>query len=571
MPNAPSELRQSLWGLRPLLQRCAFYAWISGLLGLVSTYYMFEVYDRVVNSRSTTTLLMLTLLALSAYAVMEALEWARSETLRLMGRRWDAALTCRLYQLSCRAAMERPDVPPGQALLDFRSLRDGLMNPAVGALLEVPLALVFLLLLFAFHPLLGWTSLLGAGLQVMITAWNEHRSGTLLHEAGKASVAAQASVAEALRFTQIVSALGMHQAVRHRWEQWQSRLVAQQALASDVAGGFQALSKFLQSFLSSLLLGLSAYLVLQNALPGGGGLMIVASVLGARLLSPLVIVVTQWRAVGQLREAWVRLAALMAALPVLPPAMPLPAPRGHLVAEGVWAAPPGSNVSVVRGVQLSLPPGQCLAVIGLSGAGKSSLARLLVGAWAPGQGKVRIDGADLHTWDKAALGPYLGYLPQEVHLLEGTLAENITRFGAPKALALQQALSLAGLETLVSQWPLGLETPLGREGLRLSAGQRQRVGLARALYGDPVLVVLDEPNAHLDQDGEQILLQAVQSLKARGATVVLMTHRNALLAVADQLLILREGASQAYGPRDEVIRAMQKAAAAAVPTAGVRT
>lgn len=425
------------------------------------------------------------------------------------------------------------------------------------------MSLVFLLLLFAFHPLLGWASLAGAVVQVAITAWNEKRSSAALREAGRASVAAQASVDEALRHTDVVAAMGLQPALLQRWGKWQSRLVAQQAQASDSAGVFQAVSKFLQTLMGSLLLGLSAYLLLLNELPGGGGLMIMASVLGGRVLTPLVQAVTQWRAVVNMREAWRRLSSALASQPLMPPTMPLPAPRGHLSAEGVWALPPGGGLPVLRGVSMSLPPGQCLGVIGPSGSGKTSLARVLVGLWPASQGKVRLDGADLFAWDKAELGPHMGYLPQSVDLLDGSLAQNITRFNEPGSAALREVLALTELDALVNALPQGLDTPLGRDGVRLSAGQRQRVGLARALYGEPALVVLDEPNAHMDEDGERVLMRVLTALKARGATVVLMTHRNALLAASDQLLILRDGVTQAYGPRDEVVRALQKAAAAA--------
>lgn len=555
------ELHQSLTALRTFWGRCVLFSWSLSLLVLASTVYMFEVYDRVVNSRSTSTLVVLTLLVLMVYAMMEALEWARSETLRSMGQRWDAQLTPRLLDVARRARLQRQDVPPGQVLHDFRVLRDGLMNPVVGAVMEAPISLVYLLVLFAFHPLLGWASLVGALVQVGITGWNEKRSSTALREAGRASVAAQASVDEALRHTDVIAAMGLQQALRQRWGQWQSRLVAQQAQASDSAGVFQALSKFVQTLLGSLLLGASAYLLLLNELPGGGGMMIMASVLGGRVLTPLVQAVTQWRAVVQMREAWTRLSTALASQPVLPPAMPLPVPKGHLSAESVWVQPPVGGGAVLRGVTLSLQPGQCLGVIGPSGAGKTSLARVLVGLWPATQGKVRLDGADLFAWDKAELGPHLGYLPQSVDLLEGTLAQNITRFTEePGVAAIRDVLTLAELDALVSALPLGLETPLGRDGVCLSAGQRQRVGLARALYGDPVLVVLDEPNAHLDEEGERVLVRVLAALKARGTTVVLMTHRNALLAAVDQLLILRDAVVQAYGPRDEVIRALQKAA-----------
>lgn len=567
MANSTVELRQSLAVLSPYWWRCLFFSWVVSLLVLASTVYMFEVYDRVVNSRNTTTLLMLTLWVVMVYALMEALDWSRSETFRVMGERWDKQLIPRLLDVARRVRLQREDLPPGQVLNDFRILRDGLMNPVVSAAMEAPISLVFLLVLFTFHPWLGWASLVGALVQVGITFWNEKRNSVVLREAGHAAAAAQASVEEALRHADVIAAMGLEQALRQRWGQWQSRLVKLQAAASDSAGIFQALSKFVQTLLGSLLLGLSAYLLLRNELPGGGGLMILASVLGGRVLTPLVQAVTQWRAVVQMHEAWVRLSAALAGHPALPPSMPLPAPRGHLSVENVWVQAPDGGATLLRGVALSLSPGQCLGVIGPSGAGKTSLARVLVGMWPASQGKVRLDGADLYAWEKTELGPYMGYLPQSVDLLEGSLSQNIARFTEPNGTAMQDVLALTELNELVNALPQGLDTQVGRDGVRLSAGQRQRIGLARALYGEPVLLVLDEPNAHLDEEGERVLLRVLAALKTRGATVVLMTHRSAMLAVTDQLLILRDGATQAYGPRDEVVRALQKAAMAAQPGA----
>lgn len=556
------ELKASLAVVRSYWGRCIAFSWIASLLVLVSTVYMFEVYDRVVNSRSEMTLWMLTVFVLLVYALMELVEWSRNETLRAMGKMWDASITPRLLDVAKRAKLQRHDAQSAQPVSDFRTLRDGLMNPVVGACMEAPMALVILLVLFSFHPLLGWVSLLGALVQVGITAWNEKSSSPALREAGRASASAQASLDEALRYTDVVSSMGLQPALRQRWGYWQTRLLTQQSLASDNAGVLQAASKMVQTLMGSLLLGLSAYLLLRDELPGGGGLMIVASVLGGRLLAPLVMAVTQWRAVVQMREAWHRLAGNLATFPPMPPSMALPAPRGHVTTDGVWALAPGGSLPLLKGVQISLPPGQCLAVLGPSGSGKTTLARVLVGFWPASQGKVRLDGADLFAWDKSELGPFLGYLPQSVDLLDGTLSENVARFAEPDPEALRRALVATGLDVLAREWPLGVETHLGREGVLLSAGQRQRVGLARAIYGDPAFVVLDEPSAHLDQAGESMLMAVISSLQARGASVVVMTHRNALLANVDQLLILRDGVQQAYGPRDDVIRALQKAAMA---------
>lgn len=571
MTSPTHELRDSLALLRPFWGRCLLYAWIGGLLPLASTVYMFEVYDRVVNSRSITTLLMLTLWILGVYAVMEILEWSRRETLRAMGRQWDEHMTPRLHDLSLRSRLRRDTAPPGQALADFRTLRDGLMNPVVGALMEAPVALVFLVVIFAVHPLLGWVSLVVACVQVGLTAWNERSSGAPLREANRASGSAQACATEVLRQTEVTEAMGLQRDLQRRWWEWQSRLLAMQALASERAGRLQAATKFLQTLIGSMLLGLAAYLMLHNDLPGGGGMMIVASVLGGRVLAPLVAAVTQWRAGAQILDAWQRLSAVLQATPPPAAGMPLPPPRGDLSVEQLGVVAPGSSSWVLRGLNWRLPPGQVLAVIGPSGAGKTSLARALVGVWSCAEGTVRLDGADVHAWDKAELGPHLGYLPQEVGLLEGTLAENISRFSDPDGARLQDAIEGAGLASWVASLPQGAETPLGLEGLRLSAGQRQRVGLARALYGSPVLVVLDEPDAHLDDTGEQQLLQVLARLKSRAASAVVITHRTRLVSAADAILILRDGKQQAYGPRDKILAALQQAAAQASAQAGDRS
>jgi ATP-binding cassette subfamily C exporter for protease/lipase len=293
-------------------------------------------------------------------------------------------------------------------------------------------------------------------------------------------------------------------------------------------------------------------------------------ILGGRVLAPLVQSVNQWRTVVNVRDAWERLEGLLATVPVAPESMALPAPRGLLQVETLGASAPGSNTAIIRNVAFQLSPGEVLAVVGPSASGKTTLARLLVGLWPAASGKVRLDGADVFTWDKSELGPYLGYLRQGVELLEGTLAENIARFGEVRPAAVRAAAQAVGLHDFIMSLPLGYESPVGRDGAMFSGGQRQRVALARAIYGDPVLVVLDEPNSSLDDAGDAALSTAILELKARGTTFVIMTHRTSVLAVSDKMLILQDGVMQAFGPRDDVLAALKKAneqAAAAAQTA----
>jgi ATP-binding cassette subfamily C exporter for protease/lipase len=320
------------------------------------------------------------------------------------------------------------------------------------------------------------------------------------------------------------------------------------------------MSKAVQQIMASLLLGLGAWLLLNNMLNGGESMMIIGSVLGGRVLAPLSQLVAQWNSVVNVRGAWSRLESLLAQVPAKPDAMSLPAPKGVLTVESLVAGAPGQQVPIVRGVQFALNRGEVLAVVGPSAAGKTTLARLLVGLWPAMGGKVRLDGVDIFSWDKSELGPYLGYLPQGVELLDGTLAENIARFGEVDMVQVEAAARLVGVHDLIMSLPEAYNSPVGRDGAMLSGGQRQRVGLARALYGKPVFVVLDEPNSSLDEAGDTALANAIATLKQIGTTFVVMTHRTSVLGVADKMLILRDGAQQAFGPRDEVLAALQQKA-----------
>ncbi len=560
-PNQkPSELTEALLALKPYFWRAFGFALMAGLLVLAPTFYMFEVYGRVVDSRSHLTLAMLTLLVLFVFVVMEVLDWARAETMREASERLDQRLASRVFQAIYESNLRRLGPPTIQPMNDCRTVRDFLPQPVLGAAMESPVALVFAFILFAVSPVLGWSAVLGAVVQVTLAWFNERSTSPPLLAANRAAIGAQQYADGSLRNAEVIESMGMLANIHRRWMDRQREFLGLQAEASDKAGAFQAGSKFVQTTMASMLLGLGAWLILEDALPGGPGMMIVGAVLGGRMLAPLVQVVSQWRAVVNLRDAWARLDQLLEKLPPRQPAMPLPPPKGKLAVENLMAAAPGSQLPILKGLAFALQPGEVLAVIGPSASGKTTLARLLVGLWPAASGKVRLDGADVFAWDKNELGPHLGYLPQGVELLEGTLAENIARFGEPSRAKLEAAARAVGLHEFIESLPQGYESPVGRDGAMLSGGQRQRVALARALYGDPVLVVLDEPNSSLDEAGDAALAQAIQALKARGTTFVVMTHRTSVLGVADKMLVLRDGAQQAFGPRDEVLAALSKAA-----------
>jgi ATP-binding cassette subfamily C exporter for protease/lipase len=428
--------------------------------------------------------------------------------------------------------------------------------------MEAPVALLALALSFVISPVLGAATLVGGVLQLGIALLNERATQEPLGRARLASSQATQFAEASIRNAHVVQAMGMQDQLYSRWQALQNNLLIQQAQASDGAGLWSNLSKSLQLVMGSLLLGLGAWLHMNNALNGGAAMMIIGSLVGGRVLAPLSQLVSQWGTVVQVRQSWQQLSMLLASFPEREAAMALPAPDGRLSVETVVAGPPGmlgQAAAVIKGVHFELTPGEVLAVVGPSASGKTSLARLLVGLWPTLSGKVRLSGADVHAWNKTELGPYVGYLPQGVELLEGTVAENIARFGQSSPSKVEAAARLVGLHDLIASLPQGYNTYVGRDGAIFSGGQRQRVGLARALYDRPVFVVLDEPNSSLDEAGDAALSAAIASLKAEGTTFVIMTHRTSVLGVVDKLLILREGMQQAFGPRDEVLAALQSA------------
>ena len=562
-----SELTAALASLRPFFVKAAWLALIASVLLLAPSAYMLEVYDRVVNSRSPLTLLMLTILVLMMYGVLEVLDWARSEVMREAGVALDCKLGPRLFRAMFEANLKRSPGGSLQTLTDLRTLREFLHSPVVAAVMELPVSLLFLVLVFAIHPWLGWLAMVGALVQAALAWLNELSSQPLMSKANRTAMVSQQQVEAMLRNAQVVQAMGLQHNMYRRWHTLQQEFLEQQASASARAGAFQASTKFWQNVISSGLLGLACWLLLRNQLNGGGAMMIVASILGGRVLAPLVQGVSQWQSVVQVIDAWKRIGQLLQTIPVSTPAMPLPAPKGSLQVEGLVATAPGSNVPILKGLSFSLQPGEVLAVVGPSAAGKTTLARMLTGLWPAVNGKVRLDGVDVFTWDKAELGPSVGYLPQGVELIDGTLAENIARFGPVDMQKIEAAARIVGLHEWALQLPQGYGSPVGREGSLLSGGWRQRVGLARALFGRPVFVVLDEPNSSLDEAGDAALMAAMAQLKAMGTTFVVMTHRISMLGVADKILVLREGQAQAFGPRDEVLAALRQAASPQVATA----
>lgn len=545
---------------------------VINLLMLAPALYMLQVYDRVLASGNQMTLLMLTLMILGIFGLMGALEWVRSQVVIRLGTQMDMRLNQRVYDAAFEAQLKGGVQTAGQALNDLTALRQFATGNALFAFFDAPWFPVYLWVIFMFHPWLGLLALGGAVLLVALAWINQHICQAPMTEASQLSISASQQATAHLRNAETIEAMGMLGTLRERWFGQHQAFLAQQNLASEKTAAVSAWSKGVRLALQSLVLGLGAWLAVQGEITPG--MMIAGSILMGRVLSPIDQLIAVWRQWSSARLAYQRLSTLLQANPARAPRMPLPTPKGELTVEQLSACAPGSRRPALSNLGFSLPAGQVLGVIGPSGCGKSTLARLLVGAWSPVAGKVRLDGAELAQWDKEQLGPHIGYLPQDIQLFAGSIAENIARFGALDSDKVLAAAQLAGVHQLILQLPQGYDTQLGEGGAGLSGGQKQRIGLARALYGLPALIVLDEPNANLDEAGEQALLQAIAALKQQRRTLILITHKPNVLSLTDQLMILRDGQLQAFGPTARVLEASQKSktgapAPASRPVSGV--
>jgi ATP-binding cassette subfamily C exporter for protease/lipase len=554
-----NEVLQALFAYRAGFANIGLFTAVINLLMLAPALYMLQVYDRVLASGNEMTLVMLSLMVVGLFVFMGVLEWVRSLVVIRLGTQMDMRLNQRVFAASFEAGLLLGKANAGQALNDLTTLRQFATGNALFAFFDAPWFPLYLVVIFLFSPWLGLFALAGA-LLLMGLAWlNERLTHVPLAEAGQMSMQANQQASANLRNADVIEAMGMLDAMRKRWLDQHQGFLTQQNLASERMAVVSAWSKGVRMTLQSLVLGLGAWLALEQLITPG--MMIAGSILMARVLAPIDQLIGVWRQWASARQAYERLLALLQAQPARSAGMPLPVPKGTLSVEQLSAFAPGTRRQCLSNVGFALAAGQSLGVIGASGSGKSSLARLLVGVALPATGKVRLDGADLQQWDKVQLGPHIGYLPQDVQLFAGSIAQNIARFSDVDAEQVVEAARHAGVHELILRLPAGYDTQLGEGGAGLSGGQRQRIGLARALYGLPALVVLDEPNSNLDEDGERALLTALAELKEQGNTVVLITHKPSLLAGVDNLLVLRAGQMQAFGPTARVTQELQRAAA----------
>ena len=552
-----SEIRKILLSFKSTFWTVGAFSAITNLLMLVPSLYMLQVYDRVLASRNEVTLVMLTVLMLGAYALMAVLELVRSFVLVRVGARFDMQLNKRVYTAAFEQNLKQAGGNAGQSLNDLTTLRQFLTGNALFAFFDAPWFPVYLMVIFFFEPSLGWFALGGTLILVVLAYINERTTKAPLAEANTMAIAASTMATNNLRNAEVIESMGMLPNLIGRWFKTHSKFLGLQADASEKAARIAAITKFVQVSLQSLVLGFGALLVLENKITAG--MMIAASILVGRALAPVQQVIGVWKSWGSTRSALERLERLLEVNPERDAGMALPKPTGALAVENVTAGPPGAKVPVLKGVTFAIAAGDVLGVIGPSGSGKSTLARLLVGVWPSMVGKVRLDGADIYQWNKAELGPHVGYLPQDIELFSGTISENIARFGEVDPEKVVQAAQRAGVHDMILHMPAGYDTKLGDGGAGLSGGQKQRLGLARAMYGDPALLVLDEPNSNLDDVGEQALVRAIMDLRQRGKTIILITHRTTVLGVTGKLLLLRDGAVQAFGPTKDVMAALQDA------------
>lgn len=550
-PTEGSEITWATGRFKATFLSVGLFSMVMNLLLLVPSIYMLQVYDRVLPSRNETTLWMLTALALGMYAVSGLLDFVRSMAVSRVARQIDGLLALRTSEAAFEHHLKQPSAHGTQAFSDLGQVRQFIGGPAFFAFFDAPWLPVYLAVIFLFSPWLGWLAVAGTLMLVLLAVANEWLTAKPLEASHQTALKATQVAAGTMRHAEVVKAMGMLMPLFERWRAFHEASLERQMHATDRANGIGAATRFVRLSLQSLVLGLGALLVLDSAI--SPGMMIAASILVGRALSPVEQVIAVWRQWGTARQAQRRLDALLREAPAQVQRMALPAPKGAVSLERMTVVPPGATEPVLKGITLALQPGEVLGVLGPSGSGKSSLARALAGVWPASDGTVRLDGAELAQYDARQLGAHMGYLPQTVELFEGTVAENIARFSAPDAEKVIKAATLSGVHDLILRLPKGYETPIGDAGAGLSGGQRQRIALARALYGDPSLIVLDEPNAHLDEAGERALVEAVNQLRRIGRTVVLITHRGSTLAVADKLLVLREGQVQMFGPKDELL------------------
>jgi ATP-binding cassette subfamily C protein EexD len=546
-----------------------FFSLFINALMLVPTFYMLQVYGRVVTGGSLTTLAMLTLILTFLLVTMGLLEWVRSRIMVRVSTRLDVLLSRDVYRASFKRALDSGGQDASaQPLSDLTGLRQFMSGNGLFAFFDAPWLPIYVAVLFLFHPWFGWTAIGCAVILLALASINEQSTGKVLAAANKESIGSTLQTNKNLRNAEVIESMGMLDSLMSRWSLRHKRVLLLQSRASDRSGIITSISKTFRLLVQSLILGLGAYLAVSHEI--NAGLVIAGSVLLGRALAPLDLMIGSWKGFIAARSQYARLNSILDQQKAEPERMQLPAPIGHVTVENLTLGAPGAKTPIIKGIGFNAPAGAMIGVVGPSASGKSTLAKALVGVWKPQHGVVRLDTADIANWDKSQLGPHLGYLPQDIELFEGTISDNIARFGVVDPDKVVLAARTASVHEMILMLPDGYDTVIGEGGINLSGGQRQRIGLARAIYGSPRLIVLDEPNAHLDEVGERALALALQQIKLTGATVFVIAHRTSILAQLDRLLVMNAGTISLYGPRDQVLAQLNTNQLAAQQKPGAR-
>lgn len=563
-PKLKTDLESALIACKGSFLTVGFFSLFINLLLLVPPFYMLQVYDRVLSSNSVTTLIMLTLIMLVMMITYGSLEWVRSRVLIRVSTKLDMMLSHRLFNASFKQALyTNGNQASAQPLSDLTGLRQFLTGNGLFAFFDAPWLPIYVGIMFYFHFWFGCLTVIGAVFLLLLAFANEKLTSKRLAEANQENVSATNFTTKSLRNAEVVASMGMLPNLLKRWKQRSYKVLALQARASELGGGMSNLSRTLRIILQSLILGLGAYLVINHEITPG--LMTASSLLLGRALSPIDMMIGNWKGFVAARGQYARLNEVLRQIMAEPERMSLPDPKGEISVENLVVTPPGAQYPVLKGINFKVMPGASIGILGASAAGKSTLARALLGLWPAQNGKVRLDGADIFLWKREELGPHIGYLPQDIELFDGTISENIARFGEVDPKLVVEAAQLAGVHNMILRLPQGYDTLIGANNGALSGGQRQRIGLARAVYGSPRLVVLDEPNSNLDDVGEKALGAALLRLKQTGATIFIITHRISVLSFVDHLLVLNEGQVVASGQRDQVLAQLKGQQPGAAP------
>ncbi|MFT5661938.1 MAG: ATP-binding cassette subfamily C protein EexD [Sulfurimonas sp.] len=557
-----SELKEAILASKKSFLIVGFFSMFVNLLMLVPPLYMLQLYDRVITSRSEGTLYMLTGIVVVLFITMALLEIVRSKILVKVGNKLDSILSERVFNSLFDLANEKPGKSSAMPLNDLTAVRQFMTGNGLFAFFDAPWIPIYVAVLFMFHPYFGYFAIFAALVLLTFAIVNEYSTKQKLGEANALSRASTLYVDSSLRNAEVINAMGMKENINNIWKEKYYGFLNAQNEASSKAGVWSNVAKSTRMLFQSLMLGLGGYLAIQDEV--SAGMMIAGSIIMGRALAPLDLIINSWKGFSSARTSYQRIDALLIDFPKGKEYMELPAPEGEILLEGVVVIPPGAEQPSVRGISMAINKGDIVGIIGPSAAGKSSLARIILGLWPLAAGKARLDSADIYQWDKALLGQHIGYLPQDIELFEGTISQNICRFAEVNSEKVVEAAKIAGVHEMILRLPDGYDTKIGAGGATLSGGQRQRIGFTRAIYDNPILVVLDEPNSNLDEVGEVALVQAIKLLKEKNTTVIVITHRPSILQATTKLAIIKEGSLEAYGDTNDILSKMAAAKSAQV-------